>query len=349
MDDLVPDAQPDGLDKIRVAAIYGSDFPEHADAFRNKTRQITGIADFPRIIQDSGIRLDAMFVTPSYFRRGFRWQPENYQLICNAITDPDQHPKTLAIAQKLEKASAARCLNPPRHLALVTRDNVARLAAAIPGINSPKTLRLQHLTPTGVQNLVKKEDFRWPGILRPLGSHNGLLMRLCANVDEALAEMNGKIDHYLSEFVDYRSADGVYRKWRLYVIGDRILARSLVIGEHWNLHARSRASVPAHIDLAQEERAFYATFDEERAPGLAGLVRALADKLKLDYFGLDCSFTSPESFVLFEANPTMNFGARKSDPKRPHKDTRLPLAVKAARALVAKACGQGLRQNALAG
>jgi len=338
-DSAVLDVPPvGGKQKFRVAALYGSDFPEHADAFENKKRELTGIADFPRIIGDAGIAIDTMFITPSYFRRGFRWQPQNYQLICNAITDPDQHVKTLGIVQKLEKSCAIRFLNPPRHLQAVTRDNVARIAATIPGIRSPKTLRLQRLTPVGIEKLVKAEDFRWPGIVRPLGTHNGLLMRLVSNLDEALAVIGGKIDHYLTEFADYRSDDGVYRKWRLYVIGEQILARSLVIGEEWNLHARSRAHVPPHIDLAREERAFFDTFDEDRSPGISAIVRALKSKLKLDFFGIDCALTSPESLVLFEANPTMNFGGRRTDPTRPYKDTRLPRAVNAARALVMSVC-----------
>ena len=35
--------------------------------------------------------------------------------------------------------------------------------------------------------------------------------RLVANVDEALAGIGGTAGHYLTEYVDYRSPDGVYR------------------------------------------------------------------------------------------------------------------------------------------
>jgi hypothetical protein len=333
---------------LRVCALYGSDLPEHADAFENGQREVTGITDFPRIIGDAGILTHKMFVTPSYFRRGMRFAPQNYQVVCNAITDPDQHPKCLAIAQKLEKSCAVRFLNSPRHVELVTRENVARLAATIPGMQVPKTLRLQRLTPVGVEKLVKKEDFRWPAILRPLGSQSGGGMRLVSGLDDVLAAVGPKPEHYLTEFVNYKSRDGAYRKYRFYVIGDHVLARSLVIGEKWNLHARSRDVVPPHIDLPAEERSFYEACDEDRYPAITAMVRALKSKLKLDYFGVDCAVTSPESLLLFEANPTMTFGGRKPDPKRPHKETRLPRAIAAARELVL-ATARELRPAARAG
>jgi hypothetical protein len=137
--------------------------------------------------------------------------------------------------------------------------------------------------------------------------------------------------------VDYRSPDGIYRKWRFFCIGEHVMARSFVVGEHWHLHARNRGNVPPHIDLAREERAFFDAVDEGKLPAITGIIRELAGKLKLDFFGLDCALTSREGFILFEANPTMNFGSRRADPKRPHKQTRLPRAVEAARALVLRA------------
>src|SRR5262249_50403566 len=149
-----------------------------------------------------------------------------------------------------------------------------------------------------------------------------------------LAGISGKPSHYLTEYVDYRSPDGAYRKWRFFYIGGRVMARSFVVGEHWHLHARNRTNVPPHVDLAREERAFFHAADQDKLPAITAIIRELAAKMKLDFFGLDCALTSREGFILFEANPTMNFGSRRADPKRPHKQTRLPIAVAATRDLV---------------
>jgi glutathione synthase/RimK-type ligase-like ATP-grasp enzyme len=319
---------------LRIAALYGSDSRDDVDAYRDRTHPLSGVADFPRIVQDAGYEVSALWITPSYFRRSYRWNTRDYDLVCNIITDPDQHPKTLGVAQQIEKSSKVPFINPPRFLPNAARDQVARIAAGIKGIRAPKTLRLQRLTPTGIQNLVKAEGFRFPAILRPLGSQNGLDARLVADVDEALAGIGGNAAHYLTEYVDYRSPDGVYRKWRFFCIGERVMARSFVVGTHWHLHARNRSNVPPHVDLAREERAFFDAVDAGKLPAITGIIRELAGKMKLDFFGLDCALTSREGFILFEANPTMNFGSRRADPKRPHKQSRLPLAVEAARDLV---------------
>ena len=92
--------------------------------------------------------------------------------------------------------------------------------------------------------------------------------------------------------------------------------------------------MPLQLDLAREERAFFDAVDNDKLPAITGMIRELAAKMKLDFFGLDCALTSREGFILFEANPTMNFGSRRIDPKRPHKQTRLPIAIEATRALV---------------
>ena len=153
---------------LRIAALYGSDSRDDADAYRDRTHPLSVVADFPRIVQDAGYEVSALWITPSYFRRSYRWNTRDYDLVCNVITDPDQHPKTLGVAQQIEKSSKARFINPPRFLPNTARDQVARIAADIKGIRAPKTLRLQRLTPTGIQNLVKAEGFRFPAILRPL-------------------------------------------------------------------------------------------------------------------------------------------------------------------------------------
>jgi glutathione synthase/RimK-type ligase-like ATP-grasp enzyme len=328
---LDPAANPRTL---RIAALYGSDSRDDVEAYRDRTHPLSGVADFPRIMQDAGFEVSALFITPSYFRRSYRWNTRDYDLVCNVITDPDQHPKTLAVAQQIEKSSKVRFINPPRFLPNAARDQVARIAATIPGIRTPKTLRLRRLTPTGIQNLVKAESFRFPAILRPLGSQSGLDARLVADLDQALGAIGGNAHHYLTEYVDYRSPDGVYRKWRFFCIGGQVMARSFVVGEHWHLHARNRTNVPPNVDLAREERAFFDAVDQGKLPAITAMIRELAGKLKLDFFGLDCALTSREGFILFEANPTMNFGSRTADPKRPHKQTRLPIAIAAARELV---------------
>jgi len=62
------------------------------------------------------------------------------------------------------------------------------------------------------------EDY--PFIIRPIGSHAGHdLMKI--DTENALREYLEKVDSekfYVSKFVDYRSSDGLFRKYRVVLI-----------------------------------------------------------------------------------------------------------------------------------
>ena len=149
----------------------------------------------------------------------------------------------------------------------------------------------------------------------------------------AAARKRPREQHYLTEFVNFRSRDGLYRKVRLFVFGGEVLVRSLVVGTKWNLHRRDRADIPPGVDPAAEEKRLYDQFAEGRFFRIEEILRELACKLKLDYFGVDCAL-SYERILLFEANPTMAFAGHTEDPKRPHKSTRRPLAIEMARRMI---------------
>ena len=61
-----------------------------------------------------------------------------------------------------------------------------------------------------------------------------------------LAERPGE-DCYLIEYIDYRSADGHFRKYRFIFVDADILPYHLAIGSDWKLHheqARTWANTP---------------------------------------------------------------------------------------------------------
>ena len=148
---------------------------------------------------------------------------------------------------------------------------------------------------------------------------------------------NPREQHYLTEFVNFRSRDGLYRKVRFFVIGGEVIPRSMVIGKKWNLHRRDRSDNLAGVDPAAEEKRLYDHFGEGRLRRIEDILLKFASKLKLDYFGVDCSLRSYEQILLFEANPTMNFEGRSADPRRSHKSTRRPLAIEMASRMIASA------------
>jgi hypothetical protein len=125
-----------------------------------------------------------------------------------------------------------------------------------------------------------------------------------------------KHEYFLTEFVDFVSPDGLYRKMRLFFIGEDVLFKNLIVTDNWNIHARDRAGIMAEREeLRREERDLLEGGFESLRRQLAECFREIKSRVKLDYFGLDCAPAADGSLVLFELNATMNFFPLPEDPR----------------------------------
>lgn len=131
---------------------------------------------------------------------------------------------------------------------------------------------------------------RYPVFLRTERSHGGAVSPLLGSaraVDEGIgrAVLAGYRlrDLLLVEFCDTADAAGYYRKYAAFVVGERILARSLEYGPHWMLKHEHSEFSPA---LAREEVAYVETNPHERQ---LGEIRAIAsvEYGRIDYSVLD--------------------------------------------------------------
>jgi hypothetical protein len=319
----------------KIAVLSGDDSNRLIKVNTSHRVLLRGISDFDDILSETGLDVNVLCVTPNYFRKSLRYKLHKYDLVINNVSDPDQNPKCLAVVRKLEHDYGASFLNSPRHVAQIGRDRVAAIAKSIPGIIAPKTLRLIKQDEAAIVRATEAAGFRWPGILRQVGEHGGVSLQIVRNAEETAARRNPCEQHYLTEFVNFRSHDGLYRKVRFFVIGGEILLRSMVTGNKWNLHGADRSDILPGVDPAAEEKRVCDYFAEGRFSRIEGILLELASKLKLDYFGVDCALLSNERILLFEANPTMTFGG--ADPKRPHMSTRRPLAVEMMSRMIARA------------
>jgi hypothetical protein len=110
--------------------------------------------------------------------------------------------------------------------------------------------------------------------------------------------------YYLTPFVDYRSDDGYFRKYRFVCVGDEILPYHLAIDDKWKVH-HVTTSMASHPWMQAEERAFlddpWRVFDVVQRTGL----QLIRDTIGLDYFGIDCSLARDGAVVVFEVNASM--------------------------------------------
>jgi hypothetical protein len=228
-------------------------------------------------------------------------------------------------------------LNDPSRIALLSRDRLFHLLAHAPGITMPATQRVDRamLAEVAVGSGVLPGDLAFPVIIRPIDSHAG---RNLAKLDDAVSladYLNTVADpvFYLSRFIDYRRADGLYAKLRIaFIDGVPFLAHK-AISENWMIHYLNAGmdSNPAkRADEAQSMDAFDAEFRPRHAAALA----AIASQIGLEYFSVDCAEAPDGSLLIFEADVSGVVHALDSVELYPYKRPHMLRLFQAFRALL---------------
>jgi glutathione synthase/RimK-type ligase-like ATP-grasp enzyme len=232
---------------------------------------------------------------------------ERPALLFNEISDADTHREALKRARQVREIFAdLACLNEPSRVETSTRDRVAELLAGIDGVILPSTRRFRPTSPDDVAELWRQTGERV--LLRRAGQHGGVgtvLLERPEDLTKLYAVALDGSDYYMTEFVDYRSADGYFRKLRVAVVDGEPFVRHQIAGAGWNVHMASR-TYGADDPLGREEASLLDRFEREWKPLIAERVRTIAERLGLDFFGIDCHVTADGDLLLFEANATMN-------------------------------------------
>ena len=243
-------------------------------------------------------------------------QLPRFDVVFNAIGDPDGSGASAPAVQRFLKGCPRPVLNPPDKIARTARHLAPSLFADIRGLVVPKTARVVGRTPALAYGL------RAPVLLRPLRSHGGAGMELIddlAAFDRRLAAMAPDDDHYATEFFDYRSDDGLYRKYRMFFVDRRPYPYHLAISNHWLVHY-DKSRTPDHPKRLAEERRFLE--DPQAALGKTAYeaIAAAGRRLDLEFAGVDFSLTSDGRALLFEANATMLVHTERADGPLAHKN-----------------------------
>jgi Flp pilus assembly protein TadD len=226
-----------------------------------------------------------------------------YDLVFNAVADSDAAPEAQKAAERFAQWCAKPILNRPARVARTLRSAMPDLLGSIKGVVIPRTERFTRGEGVPEDALVAG-GLHFPLILRPAGRHGGESTHLVRSADRLGAALPSSGVFYATEFVDYRSEDGWYRKYRVIFIDREPHPYHLAIGARWLLHYRS-ADMQADAARRGEEAAFL--HDPAAALG-ARAMAALAEigkRLDLEYAGIDFSLLPDGRILFFEANATM--------------------------------------------
>jgi len=256
-----------------------------------------------------------------------------FDIAFNAIADPDLGAPYLTEATALCRRHEVPVLNPPERIAATRRDRVAARMADIPGLAVPATRRLSR--GELAQAAAGAHRFDRPQVVRPVGSHGGEgLERLerPSELDRYLAATPDEA-YYLSDYWDYRSADGYFRKYRFIFVDGEVHPYHLAIGTGWKLHYL-RIEMDVAPWMKREEETFLADYRSVFAGPRAEAVQAVARRLALDYGGMDCGLCADGSVLLFEANANMLVHLDDPIESFPYKHSYVPRIFDAVAALV---------------
>ena len=245
-----------------------------------------------------------------------------YDLVFNAIGDPDLAPPTAASVARFLKVCKAPVFNDPARIERTSRHRTGELLAGLPNVVTPRTLRLaaDSLTRAKLTDQIAEAGLAWPILIRPIGSHGGQdLVR--ADAPRDLAKIDTGRDLYVTEFRDYRSADGAWRKYRVIFVDRRPYPYHLAVSDRWLVHHGTAEMTQRPERLAEELRFLE---DPKAAIGAEAMaaVAAIGGRLDLDYCGVDFSVLPDGSVLVFEANATMLVHPEEADgplaPKNPY-------------------------------
>ena len=201
-------------------------------------------------------------------------------------------------AVRLLQANDATAINPPSAVLGTGRVAMAQRLRGIEGLTVPR-----------VENVAREDLGRidhFPVLLRPPGYHTGEFFELVRDRDE-LASVAASLpgESLLAiELLDARGADGHYRKYRVLCIGGVLYPIHLARSTHWKVHYFSADQVRTAEAIAEEE-AFLTDMPAAIGDRAMRAIEEAAQRIGLDYFGIDFALDPHGNALFFEANATM--------------------------------------------
>lgn len=293
------------------------------------------------LLEDSNVVLDMLYVIPGTPLP----EPPEHDAAFVAIDESDENQPVLREVAALVHDWPRPVLNAPERIAKLTRAGTWELLNSSPHLVMPINRRIdreQFARAASGEIVIEAllEGSGFPIVARPSWSQagNGLAKLDDASaIDSYLTEW-GDAEFYIAPFIDYRSADGLYRKYRVALIAGRPFACHMAISPHWMIHYLN-ADMKENAANRAEEATFMANFDEDFGVRHAAAFAAIAKRCGLDYLPIDCSETPDGELLVFEVGTAMIVHAMDPPDLFPYKRPQMDKVFKAFRAMLCEAAG----------
>jgi hypothetical protein len=243
-------------------------------------------------------------------------------------------------------------LNPPRSIRKLDRDKLHGRLRGIKGLDIPATAcvtraQLSEITQANAGLANVAADLKFPIIVRPRGSHAGVGL---ARIDDGtmLEEyLSGRPEQefFVARFVDYASADGLFRKYRIVFVDGHAYACHMAIADRWDIWYVNAGMAFSASKRLEEER-FMRDFDIDFAARHRGALAAVAERVGLDYFAIDCAEDKNGALLMFEADNTAIVHNMDSPAVFPYKPPQMRKIFDAFAAMLYRRARPGQEQAA---
>jgi hypothetical protein len=199
-------------------------------------------------------------------------------------------------------------LNDPRWLPRLARDALAARLRGAPGIRSATCIEIDRARLDAHAAAGSPPGALLPGgpasiLIRPQGSHAGAGLRRIETATELDSYLTFSFarDYYISEFIDTRGADAMFRKYRVAFVDRVPHLCHMAISPHWMVHYLN-AGMAEHADRRDAEADAMVRFNSEFAVRHKTAFAALHEFLGFDLYSIDCAETTDGRLVVFEAD-----------------------------------------------
>jgi hypothetical protein len=224
----------------------------------------------------------------------------NVDVVIDALGESVAGRAAIADAELVIARLRPPAINDPQCLRGLGRD---RLAATLANVTGVRVARAWRLAREGLEN--GATTLIYPLLVRPIDSHSGRgleRMDAASSLDSYLARFDAPVFD-CSAFVDYRSADGWYRKYRITFVDGVAYPYHLAIHDHWMVHYHRTATTETAWMNAEETQ--FLSEPERALAGWTHTVPAIGKALGLDYASIDCAQLADGTLLVFEADSAM--------------------------------------------
>jgi glutathione synthase/RimK-type ligase-like ATP-grasp enzyme len=283
------------------------------------------------LFQDSDIDLTMLYVSPDLP------VPETlpeHDVLFVAVGYSEKHLATLRFIEQYVARWPRPVLNLPNRISTLSRDMASNLLQSVPGVVVPVTTRVDRTT---------LESFKpeFPIIIRPVDSHAGIGLAKTDNaksLSQYLAQ-TPDTEFYVAPFVDYRSKDRQFRKYRVVLIDGRPYAGHMAISDHWVIHYLNGGMEASPAKRLEEEQ-FFANFDDDFARRHGEALRCIGRRVGLDYLVMDCAETRDGQLLVFEVDNNAVVHAMDPVETFPYKKPQLRKIAAAFREMLIKSANE---------